>query len=331
MDTMETRRLGITDMQITPLGLGAWAIGGGGWQYGWGHSDDRESVATIHRALEHGINWIDTAPVYGVGHSEEVVGRAVKEWGGARPYVVTKCGLHGDKSGAGVVTHSLKAESVRRECEASLGRLGLDAIDLYLIHWPNPEEDIEEAWETMAALRDEGKVRHIGVSNFSAEQIRRLQPIAPVEALQPPYALIRREIEPELLPLCAEEGIGVIVYSPMMSGLLTGAMTRERVTSLPADDWRRRDQEYQEPRLSQNLELVELLREIGGRHGRSPGEVAVAWALRRPEVSGAIIGARRPDQIDGIVGAAGFRLSEGELAGIETFLAHGARERAVGG
>jgi aryl-alcohol dehydrogenase-like predicted oxidoreductase len=330
---METRQLGTTDIHITPLGLGAWAIGGGGWQYGWGHSDDRESIATIHRALEHGINWIDTAPIYGVGHSEEVVGAALAQWGsGRRPYVFTKCGLIGDKRGAGAVRHDLSAESVRRECEASLRRLRVDAIDLYQIHWPNPEEQVEEAWETMTALRREGKVRAIGVSNFTVAQLRRIQAIAPVSSLQPPYALLRREIEPEVLPFSLEQAIGVIVYSPMMSGLLTGAMTRDRVEQLPQDDWRRRDPEYQEPRLSRTLELVELLRTIGDRHGRSPGEVAIAWTLRCPEVTGAIVGARRPDQVDGLVGAAEFRLSDGELAGIEGFLASsGLQERVVGG
>jgi aryl-alcohol dehydrogenase-like predicted oxidoreductase len=327
---MQTSRLGQTDIEITPLGLGAWAIGGGGWQYGWGHSDDRESIATIHRALEHGVNWIDTAPIYGVGHSEEVVGAALREWSGARPYVFTKCGLHGDKHGQGTVRHSLKEHDVRAECEASLRRLGVEAIDLYQIHWPNPEDEIEEAWTMMAELQREGKVRHLGVSNFSVAQLQRLQRVAPVASLQPPYALIRREIETDLLPFCAEQHIGVIVYSPMMSGLLSGAMTRERIASLPEDDWRRRDVEYQEPRLSRTLALVELLREIGARHGRSPGEVAIAWTLRTPWVTGAIVGARRPDQIDGLVGAAAFRLSEAELAGIEQFLAEHPLERAVG-
>jgi len=327
---MKTSALGHSDLQITPLGLGAWAIGGGGWQFGWGHSDDRQSIATIHRALDRDINWIDTAPIYGVGHSEEVVGAALREWPGERPHLFTKCGLHGDKRGGGAVTHSLKAGDVRAECEASLRRLGVEVIDLYQIHWPNPEHEIEEAWTTMAELQQEGKVRHLGVSNFSVAQLQRLLPIAPVASLQPPYALLRREVEVELLPFCAEQGIGVLVYSPMMSGLLSGSMTRERIAALPKDDWRRRDVEYQEPRLSRTLALVELLREIGERHGRSPGEVAVAWTLRTPLVTGAIVGARRPDQIDGLVGAADFQLSATELAGIESFLVHHPLERAVG-
>lgn len=314
---MHTRQLGSTDLQITPIGFGAWAIGGGGWKFGWGQQDDRESIAAIHRALDHGINWIDTAPVYGVGRSEEVVGRAIKGRG-QQPYIFTKCGLRGDKGGT--VANVLKAESVRQEVEESLRRLRIDVIDLYQIHWPDPDPDIEEAWATMAGLQAAGKVRWIGVSNFNVEQMRRAQAIAPIASLQPPYSLIRREIEADILPFCAAHRIGVIVYSPMMSGLLTGAMTRERVANLPQDDWRRGDAEFQEPRLSRNLALVELLRAIGRRHGRSPGEVAIAWTLRHPAVTGAIVGARRPEQIDGIVGSAEFRLGNDELAEIEAFL-----------
>lgn len=325
---MNTRTLGATDLQITPLGLGAWAIGGGGWQYGWGHSDDQSSITTIHRALDQGINWIDTAPIYGVGHSEEVVGRALKGRRN-RPFVFTKCGLIGNKSGEGTVRNVLKADSIRKEVDESLRRLQIDVIDLYQMHWPDPEADIEEAWTAMAEAQASGKVRYIGVSNFTVEQLQRIQKIAPVSSLQPPYALLRREIETDLLPFCAEHNIGVIVYSPMMSGLLAGTMTRERVAQFPEDDWRRRDGQYQEPQLSRNLALVERLRDIGEQHGRSPAEVAIAWTLRAPMVTGAIVGARRPDQIDGLVGAADFRLSETELAAIEAFMEQGEMAREV--
>jgi aryl-alcohol dehydrogenase-like predicted oxidoreductase len=314
---MQLRQLGATDLEITAIGFGAWAIGGGGWQHGWGHQEDADSIATIRRALDHGINWIDTAPAYGIGRSEEIVGRALKDYA-QRPYIFTKCGLRVDKKGT--VQNVLKAGSIRQEVEDSLRRLQTDVIDLYQIHWPDPDPDIEEAWTTMAELQAQGKVRYIGVSNFNVEQMRRAQAIAPIASLQPPYSLLRREIETEVLPFCAEHDIGVIVYSPMMSGLLTGAMTHERAANLPDDDWRRRDPEFQEPRLSRNLALVERLRAIGQRHGRTPGEVAIAWTLRHPVVTAAIVGARRPDQIDGIVGAADFHLSDTELAGIETFL-----------
>lgn len=314
---MQTVTFGRTGMQLTPIGFGAWAIGGGDWQFGWGDQDDNESIGAIQRALDLGINWIDTAAVYGLGHSEEVVGRALK--GRAeQPYIFTKCSRISD--GQGGITSSLKADSVRRECEASLRRLGVDVIDLYQLHWPRPDEDIEEGWSTLAALQAEGKVRHIGVSNFSVEQMRRAQAIAPIASLQPPYSLVRRDIEAEILPFCQENTIAVLVYAPMQSGLLTGAMTRERAESLPANDWRHNNPEFQEPRLSRNLRLVELLGQIGAAHGRSPGEVAIAWTLRHPAVTVAIVGARRADQVDGIVGAAEFRLDEREIARIEDFL-----------
>lgn len=314
---MQTRKFGNTDLEITPIGFGSWAIGGPEWAAGWGQQDDEDSVGAIKRALELGVNWIDTAAVYGLGHSEEVVARALKGVS-ERPYVFTKCSMVWDESGE--VGHSLKAGSVKRECEASLRRLQTDVIDLYQIHWPNPDEEVEEGWSAMAELKEEGKVRHIGASNFDVGQMERAQEIAPVESLQPPYSLISRDVEDEILPYCREQNIAVIVYAPMKSGLLTGKMTRERAENLPEDDWRSRAPEFQEPRLSRNLELVELLEDIGSRHGRSPGEVAIAWTLRLPAVTGAIVGGRRPDQVDGVIGAAEFRLSEDEIREVETFL-----------
>jgi aryl-alcohol dehydrogenase-like predicted oxidoreductase len=324
---MHTRPLGNSDMRITPIGFGAWALGGGGWAYAWGPQDDQQSVEAIHRALDLGVNWIDTAAVYGLGHSEEVVARALRGYSGPRPYVFTKCGLVWDE--AKEVRTVIRGESIRRECEASLARLGVDAIDLYQIHWPTDRmEDIDSGWAAMADLQREGKVRWIGVSNFDVEQLRRAQTIAPVTSLQPPYSMLRRGVEQAILPFCERERIGTIVYSPMLSGLLTGAMTRERAAALPADDWRRRNPEFQEPRLSRNLALVEQLREIGARHGRSPGEVAIAWTLRLPAVTAAIVGARSAEQVGGVVGAGEFRLSESELAELEHAL--GAREARAG-
>jgi aryl-alcohol dehydrogenase-like predicted oxidoreductase len=313
---MDTRQLGTSNLHITPIGFGAWAIGGGGWEFAWGTQDDRDSVAAIRAALDAGVNWIDTAAVYGLGHSEEVVARAL-EGVRDRPYVFTKCSLVWDERRQ--IGHSLKADSIRRECEASLRRLKVDAIDLYQIHWPDPEEDIEEGWEAMAKLKDEGKVRNIGVSNFNVAQMERAQAIAPITSLQPRYSLLHREIEAEILPFAAREDIGVIAYSPMASGLLTGAMTAERIAGLPADDWRRWHGDFREPNLHRNLNLVRLLRAIGNHHGRSPGEVAVAWVLRQPAVTGAIVGARQPDQVRGVVGAADFRLSPREVAEIDSF------------
>lgn len=306
-------------MQITPVGLGAWAIGGGQWEFGWGSQDDQESIATIKRALDLGINWIDTAAVYGLGRSEEVVGRAIK--GRERPLIFTKCSMIWDEKRE--VGHSLKADSIKREAEASLKRLGVDYIDLYQIHWPDPEPDIEEGWSTLAELKQEGKVRHIGVSNFNVEQLRRAERIAPVETLQPPYSLIHPEVEQDILPYCEQNDIGVIVYSPMASGLLTGRMTKERVEQMPDDDWRKRDPEYQEPHLSRNLELAHVLQEIGQAHNVTAGVVAVAWTLRNPAVTAAIVGSRHPSQIEDMVSAAEFRLKESELKEIEKFvLAH---------
>ena len=318
---MRTKQLGNSDLFITPVGFGAWAIGGGGWEFAWGHQDDSDSVAAIHEALDTGINWIDTAAVYGTGHSEEVVARALEGMNN-RPYVFTKCSMVWDEDGR--IGHSLKADSIRRECEASLRRLRVDAIDLYQIHWPDPDEDIEEGWATLAALKQEGKVRHLGVSNFSVAQMKRAQAIAPITSLQPRYSLLHREVEDAILPFFARENIGVIAYSPMASGLLTGAMTRERIAALPADDWRKRHPDFQEPRLSHNLRLVRLLRAIGRLHGRTPAEVAVAWVLYNPAVTGAIVGARRPGQVRGVVGAATLRLSPRELADIQRFFVNAA-------
>jgi len=314
---MERRRLGNSDLEITPLGVGAWAMGGTGWRFSWGAQDDRDSIAAIRQALESGINWIDTAAVYGFGHSEEVVGRALQDIP-RRPYVFTKCERRWNERGE--LSGNLNADSLRAECEASLRRLKVDVIDLYQIHWPIPEEDIEEGWTTLAKLKEEGKVRYIAVSNFTVPQMKRAQAIASITSLQPPYSLLARAVEKEMLPYCAEQNIGVIVYSPMRAGLLSGAMTRERARALPDDDWRRNDADFQEPALSRNLRLVELLRAIGQRHGRTPGEVAIAWTLRRPAVTGAIVGLRRPEQVSGIIGAAEFRLSSQEIGEIEKFL-----------
>ncbi len=283
----------------------------------WGPQDDEDSIATIERAVELGINWIDTAAVYGLGHSEEVVGKALKKLSN-RPYVFTKCSrVWNDK---GEIRGSLKERSIRREVEASLRRLQIDVIDLYQVHWPDPDRDIEEGWSTMAELKAEGKVRYIGVSNFDISQMRRAQEIAPIDSLQAPYSLIKRDIEKDILDYCQREEIGVIVYSPMMSGLLTGTMTPERVANLPEDDWRKRDPEFQEPRLSRNLKLADLLTEIGYPHSMSPGNVAIAWTLRHPAVTGAIVGARHPRQVEENVEAAEFRLSDTELAQIDKFL-----------
>jgi aryl-alcohol dehydrogenase-like predicted oxidoreductase len=313
------RTLGNSDLQLTPIGFGAWAIGGGNWEFAWGPQDDNESVEAIHRALDLGINWIDTAAIYGLGHSEEVVGRAIKSYSGQKPLVFTKCSMRWNADRR--IYRSLKAQSLAEELEGSLKRLGVEAIDLYQIHWPNPEEEIEEGWETLEKFRQQGKVRWIGVSNFSVEQMKRAGKVAPITSLQPPYSMLRRAIEEEILPFTAAQGIGVINYSPMVSGLLTGAMTAERIAALPADDWRRRAAEFNEPRLSRNLRLVDLLREIGGGHGVSPGVVAVAWTLRNPAVTAAIVGGRSGKQVEGIAPALSFKLGEDEFARINEFLA----------
>jgi aryl-alcohol dehydrogenase-like predicted oxidoreductase len=321
---METRKLGNSDLNITRVGFGAWALGGGGWEFAWGAQNDADSIAAIHRSLELGVNWIDTAAVYGLGHSEEVVARAVKEWRGPRPYIFTKCALRWDDQGR--VMKVLKADSIRQECEASLRRLQVDTIDLYQIHWPPDDSgpDLEEAWRTLAELQKAGKVRWIGVSNFNPGQVKRAEQIAPVTSLQPPYSLIRREIERETLPYCEQRGIGVIVYSPMASGLLTGAMTRERIANLPADDWRTQSAELREPNLSRNLQLVERLKKVAARYGRTPGEVAIAWTLRLPAVTGAIVGARNAKQAEQVMRAGDFQLNPRDIAEIEGATAHAA-------
>jgi aryl-alcohol dehydrogenase-like predicted oxidoreductase len=318
---METRTLGNSDLNITPVGYGAWAIGGSGWQFAWGSQDDNDSIAAIHRSLELGVNWIDTAAVYGLGHSEEVVAKALKSWTGARPYIFTKCGLRWDSRGQ--VQKVLKAESIRGEVEDSLRRLGVDVIDLYQIHWP-PDPDspeLEEGWQTMADLKREGKVRWIGVSNFDVQQLQRAAAIAPVTSLQPRYSLVHREVEGEILPFCERQGFGVIVYSPMASGLLTGAMTRERISELPKDDWRKGHADFNEPNLSRNLALVERVQQIAKHHGRSPGEIAIAWTLKNPAVTGAIVGARNAKQAEGVMRAGDLNLSGDEVLEIAEFFA----------
>ena len=310
---MRTVTFGRTGLEITPVGFGAWAIGGSNWEFGWGEQDDDESVSAIQRALELGINWVDTAAQYGLGHSEEVVSRAV-EGVEPRPLIFTK---GGQPEGPNRTSYqSLRRDSLRRECEGSLERLGVGAIDLYQIHWPIPDDEVEEGWSTLAELKEEGLVRHIGASNFSVGQLERAASISPVEALQPPYSLLDRKVEAEILPYCEEHGIGVIVYSPMSSGLLTGRMTRERIASLPDDDWRRQSARFREPELSRALELVERVKAVAERHGVSPGAVAVAWTLRHPAVHGAIVGLRRPDQVDPIVAAADLELSDDDVAEI---------------
>lgn len=311
---LRTRQLGATGLEITSVGFGAWAVGGGGWEFGWGPQDDEESIGAIHRALELGVNWIDTAAGYGFGVSERVVGWAL-EGRRPRPYVFTKASL---LEGPGRrVVHNLKRDSVLREAETSLHRLGVEAIDLYQIHWPIPEADIDEGWRALAELKEQGVVRHIGVSNFTVEQLRRIQSVAPVETLQPPYSLVDREAEDEILPFAEREGIGVIVYSPMASGLLTGRMTRDRIARLPEDDWRKHDAHFREPRLSGHLDLVERLRVVGDRHDTTPGAVAIAWTLRNPAVDGAIVGFRRAEQVDPILIAANIKLTDEDVAEIE--------------
>ncbi|HUL16344.1 MAG TPA: aldo/keto reductase [Terriglobales bacterium] len=313
---METRKLGNSDMEISRVGFGAWAIGGAGWEFSWGEQDDRDSVAAILRALELGVNWIDTAAVYGTGHSEVVVASALKEWREEKPFIFTKCVLRWNEERK--VYPDFSEASIRQECEGSLRRLQTDVIDLYQMHWPPSDNGpgLEEAWSAMAGLQKEGKVRWIGVSNFATAQIRRAQKIAPVTSLQPPYSIIRRKVE-ETLPYCLEQKVGVISYAPMASGLLTGAMTRERAATLSPDDFRSRNPEFKEPRLSANLAIVERLKKIGDKHGVIPGAVAIAWVLRHPAITGAIVGARNPNQVGGVVRAADLKLTAEEIADIE--------------
>lgn len=310
---MRPRSWAQTGLEITRVGFGAWAIGGGDWEFGWGAQDDAESVAAIERALELGVNWIDTAAVYGLGHSETIVRRAL-EGVDRRPHVFTKAGLL--DGGAGRVVNSLKRDSIRREVEASLTRLGVDAIDLYQIHWPNPDHDVEEGWSAFADLKVEGLVRHIGVSNFNVEQMRRAHAIAPVETLQPPYSLVDRAVEEDILPFAERAGIGVIAYSPMGSGLLSGAMTRKRIASLPDNDWREHDERFSEPALSRHLATVERLEAVAERHGTTAGAVAIAWTRTNPAVDGAIVGFRRPEQVDPLLPAASLELTPEDLVEI---------------
>jgi len=314
---MELRKLGNSDLQITPVGFGAWAIGGSGWEFAWGQQEDADSIGAILRALEFGVNWIDTAAVYGTGHSEEVVAHALQQWKGKRPYVFTKCVLRWDENRKVYPDHS--AASIRKECEDSLRRLETDVIDLYQMHWPPRDNGpgLEEAWQAMNELKKEGKVRWVGVSNFDVEQMNRAARISPITSDQPPYSAIRRAIEVEVLPYCEKNGIGVISYAPMASGLLTGAMTRERAAALPPDDFRSRNPEFKEPRLSKNIALVERLRKVGARHGRGPGEVAIAWVLGHSGITGAIVGARNAKQAEEIMRAGEVKLSPEEIAEIE--------------
>ena len=317
---MLKKQLGTSDLNITSIGFGAWAIGGGDWAFGWGPQDDAESIATIHEAIELGINWIDTAAVYGLGHSEKIVAQALEGLAqNDRPYIFSKCGrVWGDDRAIG---KNISAESIRQECVNSLRRLKIDVLDLYQVHWPEPEEDIEEAWQTMLKLKEEGKTRFVGVSNFNVEQMERIRKFGPITSLQPPYSLIARGIEQDILPYCEQHSIGTLVYSPMASGLLTGAWSHHRLATLPADDWRReKGGNFQEPKFTRNLKIVELLREIGMPHAKTPGEVAIAWVLRNPNVTGAIVGARKVGQLAELLPAAEMVLRDDEIARIESFM-----------
>jgi aryl-alcohol dehydrogenase-like predicted oxidoreductase len=315
---MKTRKLGWTDLNLTTIGLGTWAIGGGDWTWGWGPQDDEESMAAIIRSIEKGINWIDTAPAYGLGHSEEIVGKALKKLQ-RRPIVATKCGIEWDNNRKS--THELKGESIRREVEASLKRLGVDVIDLYQIHWPEPDSELEPAWQQIANMVKEGKVRYAGVCNCSIEQLKRIQPIHPVASLQPPYSMIERGAEESgLLDYCREHNIGVVAYSPMQKGLLTGKFNKQRVQELPAEDHRRNDPNFQEPRLTANLDLVKKLTILAKKHGKTPAQMAIAWVLRRPEVTSAIVGARRPSQVEETVLAGDLVLSLEDINTIDGLL-----------
>jgi aryl-alcohol dehydrogenase-like predicted oxidoreductase len=315
---MQTRQLGRSDLNLTTVGLGTWAIGGGDWDFGWGPQDDKESIAAIRRALDLGINWIDTAAIYGLGHAEEVVAKAIT---GRRDEVIvaTKCGLRW-KSGSTTPFGQLDAESVREEAEASLKRLNTEVIDLYQIHWPNPDKDIEEAWTAIAKLLEQGKVRYAGVSNFNVTQLKRVQALHPVTSLQPPYNMLERGVEDEVLEYCVANHIGIVVYSPMKAGLLTGKYTKERVANLPDGDWRRGSDEFKEPRLSVNLNLIEQLKPIAERNDISLGQLAIAWVLRRPEVTAAIVGARRPQQIEETIEAGDQMLSQQDIEQIQNLL-----------
>lgn len=314
---MQTRKLGCTDLELTTVGLGTWAMGGP-WQFGWGPQDDDEAIAAILAGLEAGINWIDTAPAYGLGHSEELVKQALEQVSDI-PLIATKCGILWNEKKEKLTC--LKRQSIRDECNASLKRLGVETIDLYQMHWPDPDEDMEEAWEEMTRLHEEGKARYIGVSNFSVEQVKRAQKIHPVASLQPPYSMLHRKAEDELLDYCAQNNIGVVAYSPMQRGLLTGKFSAERLAALAPDDHRKRHRDFQEPQLSATLELVEGLKRIAERNGRTCAQLALSWVLRRPEVTAAIAGARRPEQIVETAPASDWKLSEEDIEEIEQLLA----------
>jgi aryl-alcohol dehydrogenase-like predicted oxidoreductase len=303
---VEKRVLGNSEFEITRIGLGTWAIGGP-WQFGWGEQDDNDSIRAIHRALDSGVNWIDTAPAYGLGHSEEVVAEALMQTD-HNPYVFTKCGIVWSENGK--PSQTLRKDSIVREAEDSLRRLGVEVIDLYQVHWPIPESEIEEGCAAVEKLRASGKIRYAGVSNFSVAQMEQVRGVLDITSLQPPYSLVQPEVEKDILPYCQANGIGVINYSPMGSGLLTGTMTRERIGTLPLDDWRRKNDKFTEPKLSANLALVEVLQTIAIRHECSVAEAAIAWTLRNPAVTGAIVGARRADQIDGVIRATEVRLTD---------------------
>ena len=314
--TLPTRPFGSSGLDITTVGFGAWAIGGGGWAFGWGPQDDADSLAAMRRALELGISWIDTAAVYGLGHSEEVVGRLLRELpAGERPLVFTKCGLAWDeRNRMAEARRVLRPDSIRKECEASLRRLRIEQIDLYQFHWPDETgTPVEDSWQAMVRLVEAGKVRAVGVSNFAVTLLERCEAIRHVHSLQPPFSLIRREAAEREIPWCAEHGTGVIVYSPMQSGLLTDTFTDARVAALAADDWRRRSPQFQQPALGRNLALRDALKPIARRHGATVSAVAVAWTLAWPGVTGAIVGARTPSQVDGWIGAASLELTGTDL------------------
>jgi aryl-alcohol dehydrogenase-like predicted oxidoreductase len=315
---MQTRQLGYTNLKLTFIGLGTWAIGGGGWKYGWGPQDDNEAITAILTALDKGINWIDTAAVYGLGHSEELIGKTLKQTS-EKPFVATKCSRIWNDNGQ--ITPCLKAESIREECHASLKRLGIDTIDLYQMHWAEPDEDIEQGWEEMARLIEEGKVQYIGVSNANLEQIKRMQRIHPAASLQPHYNMLHREVEDQLLGYCAENKIGVVAYSPMERGLLTGKFSQERLAAMPLGDHRRRSPDFHEPQFGATLQLVDQLRPIAERNGKTLAQLAISWVLRRSEVTAAIVGARRPEQIEETSAATDWTLAQEETQEIEKLLA----------
>jgi len=312
------RKLGWTDLELTTIGFGTWALGGSGWKFAWGPQDDNESVAAIRRGLELGINWIDTAFVYGLGHAEEVVGRAIKGLK-IRPLIATKCGRHGKPGGD--IYGDLRPPSVREECENSLRRLGVDCIDLYQIHWPDPDGQLEDGWGEIARLVKEGKIRYAGVSNFSVSQMERVNRIHPLASSQPPYSMLKRDVEAEVLPFCKARRIGVVGYGPMQEGLLTGTFTKERAASLPQDDFRCRNPYFTEPQLCVHLETVARLKELAAKEKLTCGQLAIAWVLRREEVSSAIVGARRPSQIEETYKAGDVVLSSAVLQEIEKLLA----------